>query len=380
MSREGAYRILVLGGYGNFGGRIVRALSMRADCHLLIGGRDEASAATSAKALAASPATVEGLAIDTRRSDLANRLRELRVDLVIHTAGPFQGQAYDVARACIEAGAHYVDLADGREFVTGIGELDAAARERGVLIVSGASTVPALSAAVLDRFRHRFESISEIAIGITPGNRTPRGLSTVESVLSYCGRPFTRWQGGRWRRVFGWQDQHRVFYPQIGWRWFANCDVPDLSLFPQRYGVTDTVKFHAGLELGVIHWGLWLMSWLARARIVRNWRPAARVLRNASDLLLRFGSDAGGMHIDITGIAPRIEQGRRLRLRWILTALDGHGPEIPCIAAIVIARKLAAGQLDRVGATACLDLMTLEEFDDAVRHLSIGWLVGELEA
>lgn len=378
MSREGAYRILVLGGYGNFGGRIVRALSKQPDCHLLIGGRDGASAARSAKTLAGSTATVEGLAIDTQQGGLARTLRELRIHLVIHTAGPFQGQAHDVARACIEARAHYVDLADGREFVTGIGELDAAARERGVLIVSGASTVPALSAAVLDRFRHHFDAISDIAIGITPGNKTPRGLSTVESVLSYCGRPFSRWQNGRWRRVFGWQDQHRVFYPQLGWRWFANCDVPDLSLFPRRYGVSDTVKFHAGLELTVIQWSLWLMSWLARVRIVRNWRPAAKALRSASDLLLRFGSDAGGMHIDITG-ARRNDKERTLRLRWLLTALDGHGPEIPCVAAIVIARKLAAGQLDRVGATACVDLMTLDEFDEAVRHLSIGWAVSELE-
>lgn len=379
MSREGAYRILVLGGYGNFGGRIVRALSTLADCHLLIGGRDGAAAARSARTLASASATAEGIAIDAQEHNLANRLRTLRIDLVIHTAGPFQGQRYDVARACIESGAHYVDLADGREFVTGIGELDAAARERGVLIVSGASTVPALSAAVLDHLRKRFESISSIAIGITPGNKTPRGLSTVESVLSYCGRPFTRWQAGRWQRVFGWQDQHRVFYPMIGWRWFANCDVPDLSLFPQRYAVSDSVKFHAGLELTLIQWSLWLMSWLARMRVVRNWRPAARMLRDASDLLLPFGSDAGGMHIDITGTAQRSAQGRPLRLRWLLTALDGHGPEIPCIAAIVIARKLAAGQLDRVGASACLDLMTLADFDDAVRHLSIGWTVVEIE-
>jgi len=274
-----------------------------------------------------------------------------------------------VARACIDAGSHYIDLADGRAFVTGITALDAAARERNVLIVSGASTVPALSAAVVDRYRDRFDSIATIAIGITPGNRTPRGLSTVESVLSYCGKPFERWQRGRWQRIFGWQDQHRVFYPQLGWRWFANCDVPDLSLFPHRYGATDAVKFHAGLELRTIQWSLWLMSWLARWRLVSNWRPAGKFLRDASELLMRFGSDAGGMHVIVTGTAG----GKKRRVEWILTALSGHGPQIPCIAAIVIARKLASGRLARSGAMPCLDLMTLDEFDDAVKGLEIGW-------
>jgi len=36
---------------------------------------------------------------------------------VIHCAGPFQSQDYRVALAAMAAGAHYLDLADGRQFV-----------------------------------------------------------------------------------------------------------------------------------------------------------------------------------------------------------------------------------------------------------------------
>ena len=111
------------------------------------------------------------------------------------------------------------------------------------------------------------------------------------------------------------------------------------------------------------------MSWLARCGLVNNWRPAAKFLRNASELLMRFGSDAGGMHVVVTGTSG----GRPQRVEWILTALAGHGPQIPCIAAIVIARKLARGRLARAGAVPCLDLMTLAEFDEAVAGLAIEW-------
>jgi len=376
MTRGTAYRILILGGYGNFGLRIATALAAHADSHLLIAGRDEVRARLAARALedANAAATVEGIALDAQDPGLAQLIRSADIDLVIHTAGPFQDQSYAVARACIDAGAHYIDLADGRSFVTGIGALDSLARERGVLAVSGASTVPALSAAVLDAYRARFDSIASIAIGITPGNRTPRGLSTVQSVLSYCGKRIDCWQGGRWQSVYGWQDLHRVHYPQLGWRWFANCEVPDLQLFPQRYAVTDAVTFSAGLELSAIQLGLWLMSWLARWRIVRNWRAAAKSLRDASNLLLSFGSDAGGMHVVMAGTFA----DRPLRLRWTLTALAGHGPQIPCIAAIVLARKFAQNQVALTGARPCLDLMTLSEFDYAVRDLSIRWEVQEL--
>lgn len=74
-----------------------------------------------------------------------------------------------LAEECIRAGAHYVDLADSRfgvsirvlcgtdvasrrVFVEAIGALDSAAREAGVLVASGASSVPALSSAVIGRF------------------------------------------------------------------------------------------------------------------------------------------------------------------------------------------------------------------------------------
>ncbi|HKE93114.1 MAG TPA: saccharopine dehydrogenase NADP-binding domain-containing protein [Povalibacter sp.] len=371
MSRERAYRILILGGYGHFGARIAQALVAHAGAHLIVAGRDLARAQASANGLAQrGPASAEGACVDAGDPQLTTILRSLAIDLVIHTAGPFQQQSYHVAQACIDAGAHYVDLADGRQFVAGIVDLDAAARGRGVLIVSGASTVPALSAAVIDHYRDRFAAITDIAVGITPGNRTPRGLSTVESVLSYCGKPLQRWQNGRWQRVYGWQDLHRVRYPRLGWRWFATCDVPDLALFPQRYGASGSVRFHAGLELAVIQFSLWLMSWLSRWRLVSSWLPAAPALKHASEWVMGWGSDAGGMHVDIAG---RDTDGRQRTLRWILTAFRGHGPQIPCVAAIVIARKLMHGELSTSGATPCLDLMTLAEFDATVQGLDIGW-------
>lgn len=371
MSRERAYRILILGGYGHFGSRIAQALATREDCHLLIAGRDESRARKAAARLRESGAvSVEGTQLDAGCGELSQRIRQHRVDLLIHTAGPFQQQSYHVARACIDAGVNYIDLADGREFVAGIGAMDAAARERGVLVVSGASTLPALSAAVVDHYREQFGAIASIDIGITPGNHTPRGVSTVAAVLSYCGKAFDRWQNARWETVHGWQDLHRFHYPRLGSRWLASCDVPDLALFPQRYQVRERVTFHAGLELSAMQLSLWLMSWLTRWKLVRSWTPAARVLKAASDRVITLGTDAGGMHVEIAGVDP---SGKPRQILWLLTALGGDGPKIPCIAAIVLARKLADGKLARTGAQACVDLMTLEDFAAAVSGLAIEW-------
>ena len=87
-------------------------------------------------------------------------------DMITHITHPWWGKiyeykgrfkviekhGYDVAKACIAWGCHYIDLADGREFVDGISALDALARENNVLVVSGASSVPCLTSALVDHW------------------------------------------------------------------------------------------------------------------------------------------------------------------------------------------------------------------------------------
>jgi len=146
--------VLVLGGYGFFGQRISAALASTPSLRVLMGGRDLSRAAAATRALGLP--FERAVRIDANDIGLAAALRRLQVDVLIHTAGPFQGQDYAVARAAIEAGCHYIDLADGRQFVAGISSLTASASAAGVTVISGASSVPALSSAVIDRYLPRF--------------------------------------------------------------------------------------------------------------------------------------------------------------------------------------------------------------------------------
>jgi hypothetical protein len=353
---------VVLGGYGNFGRRICRALVQDRALMVIVAGRDGARAADYAHELqqAGCPATLAASALDAKQADLAPALRALAADLVIHTAGPFQGQDYHVARACIDARAHYVDLADARRFVCGFAALDADARAAGVLAVSGASSVPALSAAVVDHLLPGFAALHVIDHGINPGNQTPRGLATVQSILSYCGQPLRQWHDGHWRTVYGWQGLTRRRYPApMGPRWLGYCDIADLELFPQRYAGVREVVFRAGLEIPLLHLGTWALSWLARAGLVYNWGAHAPLLKRLSEWVQHWGSTRGGMHVALRGLD---HAGQPLRRCWYLLADSGDGPQIPCTAAVVIAKKLARGDIHTRGARPCLGFFSLPEF------------------
>jgi len=243
-------RVLIIGGYGNFGSYIARALAAEPGIQLLIAGRslDKATRFVSQLRAAAEP---EPVALDIS-ADITATLAATRPDILIHTTGPFQTQAYAAAEACLRHGCHYIDLADARRFVAGIGRFDQDARQKSLLIVSGASSVPCLTAALIDDYRPRFASLQKIHYGISAAQQTNRGLATLID--------------GRRTRVYGWQGLHVVNYPRLGRRLLGYCDVPDLKLFPERYAGLRALRFAAGTEIRFLHIGLWLLSGLVRAR------------------------------------------------------------------------------------------------------------------
>lgn len=352
--------VLILGGYGNFGKRIARAL-VKAQVPVIIVGRDQ----TKAQALAVELGPLaQPVAFDVNQ-DLAAQLAQLRPGVVVNTCGPFQKADYRVAETCIAHGVHYIDLADARAFVTGIVGLDNAAKSKGISVISGASTVPGLSSAVLEHFKHEFSSIDSLRFGISPGQGAERGLATTQGILSYVGKPLAPFAGHA--QAFGWQDAHRQEYPGLGKRWMANCEIPDLDIFPPRYGIR-SIRFSAGLELAPLHLGLWAMSWLVRLGVPLNLPKYASPLLAMSNWFDRFGTADGGMHVIIEGTAP---DGSPHKRQWFIVAKDGYGPHIPTIPAIVLAKKIAAGSALAPGAYPCVAQVSLDEYMAELRDYPI---------
>lgn len=348
-------RVVVIGATGVFGSRIARRLAHDARFELILAARR----AESLEALYASigDARLQVATLDAGHPNFRHALAAWRPQLVIHAAGPFQGQDYRVAEACMACGSHYIDLADGRGFVSGFEQLDAQAWRAGCLLVSGASSVPALSAAVVDALLPRFATLEAIEHAINPGNRTPRGDAAVASILGYCGRPIRVWRNGGWDEAHGWMDSRRQVFP-FGRRRVGVCDVPDLELFPARYPQVRTVLFRAGLELPLLQWATWSMAVLVRLGVIRNLARHAPALRRLSERFVGLGSDVGGMAVELRG---EDREGQPLHLRWWLDADAGDGPQVPVTPAIVLARRMADGLVDAKGAMPCMGLLTLEQ-------------------
>ncbi len=344
-------RVILVGATGAFGERLARLLAAWPDTQLVLSARRSAPLHALAAELGC-----EAARFDRHRPD---DLAALAPWAVVDAAGPFQTSDLRLARAAIAAGAHYVDLADARDFVAAFPDaLDAQARAAGVLAVTGASSTPALSNAVLDRLTASWRAVDDVAVAISPGARAPRGLSVMQAILSYVGRPVRLFTGGRWTQALGWSGVRRLDFPGLGPRLASLCETPDLDILPARFAVRREARFMAGLELAPLHLGLWLLSWAVRWRLIGSLVPLARPLLWAAGLVANLGSDRGGMLVAANGQGP---DGARIAARWGLWAEEGAGPNVPVAAAAAVLRGLANGQIGARGAQACVGLLNLDQ-------------------
>lgn len=363
-------RVLIIGGYGNFGSFIAKRLSKENNIQLIIAGRDKDKAQKFANSLNATN-KIESAQLDINNG-LESKLAKIKPDIVIHTSGPYQGQGYHVAAACIEQGCHYIDLADAREFVTSIVNLDKKAKEKNLLICSGASSVPCLTAAIIDKYISNFKKLEKIDYAIASAQLTTRGLATTLSVLSYAGRPFTTLIEGKKIDIFGWLDLKFYKFWGLGWRPLGNCNVPDLEIFPSRYPDLKTIRFRAGIEIKMLHIGLFLLSWLVRLRLICSLKFAAKTLLKVSRLFDLIGKDDSGFYMLLSGID---ENGKDKNINFEILAKTGDGLFIPSMPSILLAIKLANGSIAKTGAQPCLDIITLDEYLKELEALDIKWRV-----
>lgn len=362
-------RILVIGGYGGFGARLTRRL-LAAGHDVVVAGRSADKGAAFCTGLGRCEAIVAD-----RTNGIGMAMARIRPDLVIDAAGPFQDCGYTVPEACIAMRIPYLDLADARGFVAGVGRLDQTAKAAGIAVIAGASSEPALSGAVARKLAEGMDAVAQVEIVISASNRAVGGASVARAILSYVGKPLRLWRGRRWSVAHGWQELRRVRFAAAGQpmlrRWVALADVPAHDLLPVMLPGRPAVTFRAGTELGFQMLALWLASWPVRWGWVASLDRAVRWLIPLQRLTRRIGSDCSAMSVTLLG--GRVER------RWTLVASHGDGPEIPTFAAAILAGEILAGRV-APGARDAAGMLTLGQFEPLFAPLAMHHETSEREA
>ncbi|SLN25739.1 Saccharopine dehydrogenase [Roseovarius albus] len=355
-------KILVLGGYGVFGGRLAELLSDLPQLELLICGRNLDRATAFCNAYLGKP-QVHPLSLD--RAQIHNCLTTEQPDLVVDASGPFQNYGddpYRVVKACINAGTSYLDFADAADFVFGITQFDQNAKDAGVFILSGVSSFPVLTATVL-REMSKTMDITSVEGGIAPSPYAGVGLNVMRAVVGYAGAPvrLTRDSKQTTARGLAESRRHTIAVPgrlPLKNIHFSLVDVPDLQVIPPEHETLQDIWMGAGPVPEILHR---ILNLLAKARAALH-LPALTPLSGLFYKvlnLMKFGEHRGGMYVRATG--KRDDQD--ITQTWHLLAEGNDGPYIPSMAIEALIRKLLLGIAPAPGARPATRALELSDYD-----------------
>lgn len=355
-------KILILGGYGVFGGRLAQLLSDIPNIQLLICGRNSSSAEAFCSAYQG-VARVRPMQLDRR--DIVAGLTAETPDLVVDASGPFQDygpDGYGVIAACIAARIDYLDFADAADFVFGVKRFDKQAKDAGIYALSGASSFPVLTAAVLREMAKTVE-IHAVEGGIAPSPYAGIGLNVMRAVIGYAGAPVKLQRDGQQAHAVGLAESMR-FTISVPGRLplrnihFSLVDVPDLQVIPPEYDTLTDIWMGAGPVPEILHRMLNLLA-KARARFgLPSLVPLSRMFYTVLNVM-RFGEHRGGMFVRARGR----RDGKEAQLSWHLLAEGDDGPFIPSMAIEGIIRKSLAGDEPQAGARAATAALDLADYD-----------------
>lgn len=148
------------------------------------------------------------------------------------TAGPFQRLDRRIVRAVVESGAHWVDIADDPAWFFGLVDdrgLDTLAHERGVAVVPGLSSLPAISCALV----RRLHPVDRVDITLRINNRNRKGPAAIASSAYSRGGTFDTPDRELLRRELGIDSDVRVKFEVP----FASTLIRSLRIVPEKHRV-----------------------------------------------------------------------------------------------------------------------------------------------
>jgi len=330
--------IAVFGGYGVFGSLVCRELARRGATVTVIGrhaARAEAFAAQLGPKHRGRAADVHDPA--SVREALAGH------SVAVHCAGPFASQATALLDVCLDAGCHYVDIADDRAYVARVRGQHTRAVERGVTAAYGCSSLPGLSGALAIVARGDGPAPDRVRITLFIGNDNAKSETAIRSVVFGLGREIRAPQG----RLLGFRERERVALPPpFGTQTAYAFESPDYDVLPDAVGapaVTVLVGFENALAGPVF---------AALARLGPRWGARTAALLAPIGGLDRRGHSGGVV------MAELLDGDGTTRRAALHAARDGQ--RLAAVPAALVAQALETGTAARRGAYTAYELLGAE--------------------
>lgn len=336
MSRP---HVLIVGAGGNVGSRLAHLLARSGLFRVSLGARDAQSVLALAEELrGVDPQGEFGfVALDCTRIS-AERLKEVGCWIVVDCTGAGGDGHASLVQAAISAHCHVIDLEDDRQHLESLSQFDAQARAKGIAVLSGAGTTPALTHAVSNSLAAGWRQIDSVDVALLTGNLSGPGPSRLAALSGRKRAPTQVYIEGNWQA----SPRRRVREARVeglGRRRVAIADGADLDLLVARFRPRLRAQVSVEVNAG---WSSLLLGQLGRLTAFPD--------------LHRLGQKGGGMVVEVAGLDPRLEPKVA---RWTLVSQAGDEAYAPAIAAAAAIVALVKG-LAKAGVHTAAGVVTLE--------------------
>lgn len=367
--------IIIVGGYGTFGGRLARLIAHHANLNIYIAGRSISRATLFCDTLPAGT-NASALVFDRNASpaDLHTVLTRIAPDILVDASGPFQvygEQPYGLLEACLNAGVNYIDLSDGAQFTAGVAQFNALALRKGVFAISGVSTCPALTSAVVAHLSADGVEVHDVIAGIAPSPFAGVGENVIRAIASYAGKKIPLRRNHTSSHAYALTETMRATIAPAGElpltnRHFSLVDVPDLTLMAQHYPHLNSIWVGAAPVPAIFHRALNGLAYLVKWRMLPSLASLSRlfywVINHA-----RWGEHRGGMFVTVKGALA----GKPIQRTWHLIAQEDDGPNIPAIGAAALIQQHLDGKKISSGARSAIHALRLADYAAFFAKLAI---------
>ncbi len=310
-------RVIILGGNGRFGRTIAKQL--------------QESGINSFVAARRGPVDlrIDANDLDSVRSALTSG------DLVMDAAGPYQTRTMALLEAAIETGFDVIDLNDSLDYALRVLEFEARIASAGIRVLSSASSVSAVAAAVV---RHcGCENPVRVTTFLAPASRHTANRSSALSLVHSVGAPIRIYRDGKLTPMRGWSEKRPFRMPSpLGDRRGGLFESADAVYLPRIWPTLRDVAMYVDSNTPGVNG---ILDVTAKSPLVR--RILAGCVNFGTQLARIAGSSTGGLGYEIeelNGVVHCVTVTARRDSFFIAVA-----------PAILAARAILAQQFPQVG-------------------------------
>lgn len=231
---------------------------------------------------------------------------------VLNLAGPFVDTAAPLLRACIEAGAHYLDVAGEVDSIRTVSEAHARAEQRGVMLMPavGFDVVP--SDCLCAHVASRLAGVRRLRIGISGLELASRG--SIKTLTRELGRRTRVHRGGRLEEVGPGELAHQFDFGR-GPRACGAVSWGDLVTAPLTTGAREVETYfeltppvsavlQANRQFGWAYRMPWVQSMLERQAALWSAEPSAEEMTTRRATVVVEGEDDLGQRVVSRLVTP----------------------------------------------------------------------------